>query len=108
MEKITTFSKRLQFLLDINSFNAASFAQRIDISKSLVSRYLSEKAMPRAQRLDQIARYFNVSHGWLMGYDCEMYDDDLKNKIIKSLDKLSQNQMIEVYSLILDIIMRKK
>ena len=108
MEKTTTFSKRLQLLLDVNSFNAASFAQRIGISKSLISRYLSEQAIPRQERIDQIAKYFNVSHGWLMGYDCEMYDDDLKNKIIKSLDKLSQNQMIEVYSLMREIIVRKK
>lgn len=108
MKKITNFSQRLQFLLDINSMSATSFAQKLGISKSLISRYLSERARPRQERLDEIARYFNVSHAWLMGYDCEMYEDDIKNKIIKALEKLSQSEMLEIYSLIKEISLKKK
>jgi transcriptional regulator with XRE-family HTH domain len=88
--------------------SATSFAHKIGIDKSLVSRYLAEKATPHQQRLDEIARYFNVSHGWLMGYDCEMHDNDLKSKIIKSLEKLSQSDMVEIYSFMQRIISKKK
>ncbi len=84
--------------MDLNSISANALADVLNINKSIISRYLSGKMQPRQNRLDQIATYFHVSHAWLMGYDCEMYLDDIKNALIKLLDSMSKSELLDVYS----------
>lgn len=96
MEKVSDFSKRLEFLLNANSQSATSLACELEISKSLISRYLSGQAIPRQTRLDQIARYFHVSHAWLMGYDCNMYESTTKQEILKRINKMREEQLVKL------------
>ncbi len=98
MKKISTFSERLKIIMDLNSISANALADVLDINKSIISRYLSGKMQPRQNRLDQIATYFHISHAWLMGYDCEMYSDDIKNSLIKLIDKMTKNELLDLYS----------
>ena len=100
MKKISNFADRLKIIMDLNNVSAIALADALSINKSIISRYLSGKMFPRQSRLDEIATYFNVSHAWLMGYDCEMFNDNVKTQIIKSLDNLSKEQLLEVYAFI--------
>ena len=97
MERVSDFSKRLRILIDLNNLSANDLANKLGISKSLISRYLSNQAVAKQDKIDQIARYFHVSHAWLLGYDCEMFVPDLKVNIIKSLENLTDEQLKEIY-----------
>lgn len=108
MEKISSFSKRLKILMDLRGVSVAKMVADLDISKSLISKYLSGKVEPRQDRFDQIARYFNVSHGWLMGYDCEMYSSDIKSQIIKLIETLNTDQLLQLYDFIKQLTEEKK
>ena len=108
MEKISTFSKRLRMLMDLRGVSVSRIVHDLEISKSLMSKYLSGKSAPRQDRFDQLARYFNVSHGWLMGYDCEMYSSDVKSQIIKLIETLNTEQMLELYDFIKKLLEAKK
>ena len=107
MEKISSFSKRLKILMDIRGVSVANMVEDLDITKSLMSKYLSGKVEPRQDRFDQIARYFNVSHGWLMGYDCEMYSSDIKSQILKHIETLDTDQLMSLYDFIKKLIEEK-
>ena len=96
MEKVSDFSKRLEFLLNANSQSATSLASELEISKSLISRYLSGQTIPRHTRLDQIAVFFHVSHAWLIGYDCNMYESVTKTEILKRINKMNEEQLIKL------------
>lgn len=108
MEKISSFSKRLKILMDLRGVSVAKMVTDLEISKSLISKYLSGKVEPRQDRFDQIARYFNVSHGWLMGYDCEMYSSDIKSQIIKLIETLNTDQLLQLYDFIKQLTEEKK
>ena len=108
MKKISTFAEKLKIIMDLNSVSANALADALNINKSIISRYLSGKMLPRQNRLDEIAVYFNVSHAWLMGYDCEMYNDSVKSQIIKSLDSLNNEQLMEIYSFIKKLLEEKQ
>lgn len=98
MKKISTFSERLKIIMDLNCISANALADVLRINKSIISRYLSGKMQPRQNRLDEIAIYFHVSHAWLMGYDCEMYQDDIKNSLNKLIDGMTKNELLDLYA----------
>ena len=100
MEKITTFSKRLKTIMDLKGISVAKIVQDLGITKSLMSKYLSGKVEPRQDRFDQLARYFNVTHGWLMGYDCDMYSNELRSKMMKLIETLTTDQLLKLYDFI--------
>ena len=94
--------------MDLRGVSVAKMVTDLEISKSLISKYLSGKVEPRQDRFDQIARYFNVSHGWLMGYDCEMYSSDIKSQIIKLIETLNTDQLLQLYDFIKQLTEEKK
>lgn len=103
MERVSNFGKRLRILLDLNNMSANELAIKLDISKSLISRYLSNQAVAKQDRIDQIARFFHVSHAWILGYDCEMYVPDLKVNIIKTIENFDESQLNEVYKYVIKV-----
>lgn len=108
MEKVSTFSKRLRLLMDIRGVSVSKMVQDLGLTKSLMSKYLSGKVEPRQDRFDEIARYFSVSHGWLMGYDCEMYSNDVKSQILKLIETFNTEELLELYGYIKKILEDKK
>lgn len=104
MKKISNIQERLKILLDMNHMSANDLSLKLDVNKSLISRYLSGKLTPRQDRIDEIAQFFHVNHAWLMGYDCEMYQDDLKAKIINALENMSRKELV----MLLDFISKLK
>lgn len=90
LRKISNFSKTLQELLDANGIRAAKLSKDLNISKSLISRYLRGEVSPKQDNLEAIAKYFNVTYAKLLGYD----DSPTKQDIIKGkIDKMDESQL---------------
>lgn len=64
--------KRLLFLRNKYNLSDTEFAEKIGVPKSSMSMYLSGKRKMRQDRISIVARIFNVSEAWLMGYDVSM------------------------------------
>ena len=64
--------KRLLFLRNKYSLSDTEFAEKIGVPKSSMSMYLSGKRKMRQDRIAIVARIFNVSEAWLIGYDVSM------------------------------------
>lgn len=108
MKKISTFCERLKLLMDLNSLNANALASKINVNKSVISRYLSGQMTPRQDRIDLISNLFNVNHAWLLGYDCEMYkQNETKAKIIEALKEISDEETIMQIYLYIKKLLRK-
>lgn len=90
LRKVSNFSKTLQELLDANGIRAAKLSKDLNISKSLISRYLRGEVSPKQDNLEAIAKYFNVTYAKLLGYD----DSPTKQDIIKEkIDKMDEYQL---------------
>ena len=90
LRKVSNFSKTLQELLDANGIRAAKLSKDLNISKSLISRYLRGEVSPKQDNLEAIAKYFNVTYAKLLGYD----DSPTKQDIIKEkIDKMDEHQL---------------
>jgi len=97
--KTTTFSKRLKQVMDLKGIRGTSLADALHIHKSLIYRYLSGDVIPMQDKFDDIAKYFHVSHGWLMGYDVDMYDhSDIRTMTMSLLNAMDDTDVIEVYN----------
>lgn len=64
--------KRLLFLRNKYGLSDTEFAEKIGVPKSSMSMYLSGKRKMRQDRIAIVAKIFNVSEAWLMGYDVSM------------------------------------
>lgn len=64
--------KRLLFLRNKYGLSDTEFAEKIGVPKSSMSMYLSGKRKMRQDRIAIVAKVFNVSEAWLMGYDVSM------------------------------------
>lgn len=90
LRKVSNFSKTLQELLDANGIRAAKLSKDLNISKSLISRYLRGEVSPKQDNLEAIAKYFNVTYAKLLGYD----DSPTKQDLIKEkIDKMDEYQL---------------
>ena len=68
----STFSKRLQEIMDIKSVKQSDIVKKTGIPKSAISQYLSGKYEAKQDRVYLLAKMFNISEAWLMGYDVPM------------------------------------
>lgn len=78
------FRYRLQVLLDEHDMRAVDLANAINAPKSRISQWMHNKTTPNHESIHAIAQYFNVSEGWLMGYDVPKYID--REKLEKKLE----------------------
>lgn len=72
LEIISDCKIRLQQALDFNNMKAIDLAERLHISRSTVSQWLSGKTKPKRDRLVEIAEILSVDPSWLMGLDVPM------------------------------------
>ena len=97
------FITRFQKLMDSYGLNGIRVAEKIQISASCISRYLSGISSPDILALWKIADTFNVSIDWLIGRDS--YDSlpaeiaDLLNKytLASSEDKVVIQTILHKY-----------
>lgn len=82
---VEKFANRLSKALSMRNMKPVELHEKTGISESLISKYLSNNAVARLDKLSIIANTLNVNPVWLMGYDVSIQRDFDKN--IKGLDK---------------------
>lgn len=70
-----SFQNRLKIALNDSSLSQAEVARRINSSRSTISGWLKGEYEPNSENIYKLARLFNVSEAWLLGFD------DEKNRI---------------------------
>lgn len=107
MKQVATFKERLKEALDIKGIRPIELSKATNISKSLISRYLNGTTLARQDKFQDIADFLNVSYAWLMGYDVPMVEaKTTKQRIINSLDSLSENQLQDIEKFIKTFILK--
>ena len=66
------FSERLLYVMKLKNIRQRDIANGANVSKSLISQYISGKFKPKTDKLYKIAETLNVSPMWLTGYDVPM------------------------------------
>lgn len=100
---ISSFQERLRLIMDIKGIRGSQLAIETGIHKSLIYKYLKGETAPLQDKFQMIADYFHVSYAWLLGYDADMFPDEIKNNIIESLDELNSEQLNEVYKYVIKV-----
>ncbi len=68
-EEYGNFSIRLRLAMEAKGMNQSQLAARLNMSRSMVSNYLSSRSMPESDRVFIIAKELNVDPAWLFGAD---------------------------------------
>lgn len=64
---MSEFVERLDWLISEQELNHKIFAEKVGISESCISQYLSDKHIPTVENLVKIADYFTCSTDYLLG-----------------------------------------
>lgn len=82
------FSARLRMALDQNEMKPIDLAKKANLSRGVISQYLSNKIVPKSDKVYLFAKILKVSPAWLMGFDEPDYkiNDDV---LLERIDKLS-------------------
>jgi len=68
MEKVST-ADRLKELMAARDVKQVDIISSTGITKGALSSYISGRYEPKQDNIYLLAKYFNVSEAWLMGYD---------------------------------------
>lgn len=99
MSKPTSnFSKRLKEFMEQNHFSQVDIVARTGIPNGTISKYLSGKQEPKADKIDAIARAFGLNHAWLLGYDYPQSTNDLSLLIEVTEKKADSNAHLLAYA----------
>lgn len=75
-DKVATFAQRLRDGLDIRRMSQTELANRSQISKSSISRYIKGDWEGKQGAVYALAKALGVTEAWLMGYDVPMEAGD--------------------------------
>jgi transcriptional regulator with XRE-family HTH domain len=104
MNRVSSFTTRIQELLNRFNFTQADIVRKTGLNKSIVSRYCAGKAQPKTETLNLIATKFFVNPLWLMGYDVSMYEVGGKSLAYKQLADLNERLTDEQRAKVIDMI----
>ena len=96
---------RLKEAMERRKMSMCSLAKQSGIDKSIISRYMHGKALPKVAAITRMANVLEVSPAWLSGYEI---DDEIKEAMeapIIDLDKLTPEntvRLIAYYQALLD------
>lgn len=87
------FNDRMNYIKEVKNLTAKEMANRIKIPLSTMTYYFKDRE-PKYDVLIRIAKEFNVSVNWLIGF----YDDD-KEELVKE-NQILREQLKEIKSII--------
>ncbi len=64
---MSVFSQRLAAAMNEKGISQSQLAKITRIPRSAINQYLSDRFMPRRERIEVISRALNVNPAWLMG-----------------------------------------
>lgn len=65
------FKERMNEITTATGYSVSKISDLTGINRSLIYKYISGDVEPSLKHLGKLARAFNVSESWLMGYDVE-------------------------------------
>lgn len=66
-----TLGQKLKVLLKDNGMTQEDLAERLDVSRQAVGKWVNDKGIPEVGKLVQISNLFGVSLDYLLKEDCE-------------------------------------
>lgn len=66
-----TLGQKLKLLLKDNSMTQEDLAERLEVSRQAVGKWVNDKGIPEVKKLVQISNLFGVSMDYLLKEDCE-------------------------------------
>jgi len=66
-----TLGQKLKALLKNNSMTQEDLAERLEVSRQAVGKWVNDKGIPEVGKLVQISNLFGVSLDYLLKEDCE-------------------------------------
>lgn len=82
--KVESFANRLKQAMNIANVKQIDLANRTNIDKSLINKYIKGVAEAGNDNLPLIAKALNVSEVWLMGYDVPCFTQEEQHQISKT------------------------
>lgn len=84
MAHTSTFTERLNILLNKSSKSDSAVADDLGVSRQAISMWRSGERSPKKSTIINIANYFGIDVAWLMGYEanCEKSDEFRRNASI--------------------------
>ena len=91
--KVATSNERIEKLLEYTGDRPVDMANKANLSRSTITRYLNGSFKPTQETIDKIASAYNVNPAWFRGYDVnrmKVSDKQILNKInmLTERDKL--------------------
>lgn len=83
--KVSTLSIRLREALNIRDMKAIDLANKANVNRGMISRYMSDTSQPKAVVINKLAVALNVDEMWLWGFDVPM---ERRNKYVRDLQEL--------------------
>lgn len=104
---VDSFANRLKFAMNDNKINLSKLSMITNISKPLISNYLSGNYKAKQQNLYKLAKALNVSPTWLMGFDVDMDrewfsedDNTIDEKTYKIYEESYNDEIIKKYKIV--------
>ena len=92
---MVTQGERLEQLMDAYDLTQSEFAKRMNIPKSSLSLYVSNKRKMRQNRIKKISDEFKIDEAWLLGYDVPMKKDIVSFESVNFHDDKVTTEMIK-------------
>lgn len=99
MQKVDTFSNRLELALRLRGMKPVDLCEKTGIGKSSLSQYLSGEYEPRTNRVYIFANVLDVSAEWLSGYDVPMDKDAPLQQLNGTAYEGMSKQQMQLYLL---------
>ena len=90
------FAETLRQLIDEADISQKELAQEIKMSPSTLANYVQGSRSPDYDTLMAIARYFNVTTDYLLGFQLDKADDNTEIKLMQIFRSLTPAQR-EIY-----------
>lgn len=102
-EYMRIFDKRQTDLLE--EAQATCIELGVKLNKSDLSQYVSGKVEPGGDKVYLLSKAFGLNPAWLMGYDVEMYSEDVKPPQSAKEEKPA-DQLDELYDYAAELLMK--
>ena len=86
------FAKMLRRLIEKADVTQKQLAEEINISPSTLANYVQGARSPDYETLMEIARYFNVTTDYLLGFQLDEADDTQEMSLLQIFRSLSPDQ----------------
>lgn len=99
-----SFKERLTEALKIRNMTKQRLCELSGVNKGTISKYYSDKLIPKMETIETLADVLKVNPVWLMGYNVQMEKNNeatlYLDKIIAKVKTLNENEREKIYNMI--------